>query len=193
MNSIRREVRSIPETKNLTAAHNLAIVGTTPYLFNMTQIGQGVADNQRIGLEVSPLKFDMYLQAHAESGDSNEHRIIVFRWFDDTAPTVNEILQSNTSGIFSGFSYLNIPTLWPTKDKYQILMDQRFTTAAGLTSEHMQVSLTKKFGKHSKITYEDSGTTSGIHGELWCMIMNDSAVVPHPTYQGYSRLLFKDT
>lgn len=188
---VRREVSSLPETKLHTMPLNLVGIGTAPYLFCMTDIVEGDSEGQRTGIQVTPTKFQFYLQAVAESGDDNWHRVIIFRWFDDVTPAVTDILPDTTAGSFAGWSNLNIPVNWITKPKFQILADQRFCTAIGTTTEKNSMFFDKSFRKTSKIRYKGSAAAAE-WGSIYALVVNDSGVVPHPVYQGFSRLLYKD-
>lgn len=192
VNILRKDMNKLPERKQFVQPHNTGGVGTGGYIYPMTAIVQGDTESNRTGLEITPKRFDMYLQCNAEASNSNEHRLIVFRWFDDAAPGVDDILYSTTTGIFNGYEKINVPIRWVDKPKFQILADQRFSTLDETDTEHMNFSFKKMFKKNAKITYEGSTGESDIRGALYYLVVNDSAVVPHPTYQGYSRLQFTD-
>lgn len=199
MYSLKRELSNIKKTvygaierKQNINALNLPGISTTPLIFLLNDIDEGDSESQRTGLTINPRRHDMFLSVNAESGQTNEFRCIVFRWFDDTAPTISDILYSNTGGIFTGYNYLNIPVNWVKKPKYQILADERFSATSGTETENMMFSFKKYFKKGSKITYSGSSGGSIESGQMFCIIMSDSAVVPHPDLQGYSRLQYLD-
>lgn len=162
-------------------------------IFNMTQIAEGTAETQRVGLKINPKRFDLNLNLSAESGDQNIYRIVVFRWFEDLPPARTDILEDNTAGSFLGYNNYAVPTKWQKKPKYQILDDTKLTVADGTAEEDRYYYFTKHFKKNSEIRYDASSPSSQEWGNIYVYICSDSAVVPHPIVQGYSRLTFFDS
>lgn len=161
----------------------------------MDLIQQGDTETQRSGLEITPMSLSFVLRLEGEnpltSGDSNVMRIIVFRWFDSTPPTVADLLYSNTAGIFTGYKYIDIPTVWNNKPRFQVLKDTRLSMDEN-SYDNVFYKMSHKFNRNAKIHYNGSASSAIENKNLFYLIVSDSDVVPHPTFHGYSRLTYKD-
>lgn len=170
-------------------------VSTSPLIYQMDLIADGDSEVTRTGIVVSPERLDFYLRLTTENplttGDSNIVRVIVFRWFDSSFPTVNDLLYDNTSGIWTGYPYIDIPTVWDKKPKFQVLSDKRIILDED-DSDHSFYMLKKKFRKGSTIHYSGPSPSDIESKNIFFMIMSDSGVVPHPIFSGYSRLTYRD-
>jgi hypothetical protein len=161
----------------------------------MDLIGQGDTEGQRTGLEITPMSLSFVLRMTGEnpltSGDSNVMRVIVFRWFDNTFPTVNDLLYSNTTGIFNGYKYIDIPTVWNKKPRFQVLKDTRLSIDEN-SYDNVFYKMSHKFNRNAKIHYNGSATNAIENKNIFYLIVSDSDVLPHPNFSGYSRLTYKD-
>lgn len=191
LRQLKKDTTAQIETKVIHKAHNFSVTNV-PFIVNVSEIGEGDGDNQRTGNTVSPVKYNLMIKARAETAYSNEARVIVFRWFDDVAPTVNDILYSNATGIFAALDYINIPTVYQRKPQYQIISDQVQTFVSTASNEEVVFSCEKVFKKSAQMHFTDSSGTSNLWGQIYIMIVSDSLASPHPVMQGYSRLLYKD-
>lgn len=194
VNTIRRDLNKLPEKKQITVPWTTT-VGATPLIYHIDQVPEGSGDGERAGLEITPTGLQFFLRMAGEnpltSGDSNVVRVIVFRWFDELYPTSTDILYDNTTGVFTGYPYIDIPTRWNDKPKFQVLSDKRLSIDEN-SYDNVFFSYNKKFRKNSKILYKGSATTDISNKNIFYLIVSDSAVVPHPLFSGYSRLTYKD-
>lgn len=191
---IRKDLAKLPEKKQLTIPWTTS-VGSTPLIYQMDRVPEGTGDSERSGIEITPQTLQFYLRLTGEnpltSGDANVMRIVVFRWFDALYPTVGDILYDNTTGPFTGYPSIDIPTLWGEKPKFQVLADKRLSLDEN-SYDNIFYSFNKKFRKNSKIHFKGSGGTDISSKNIFFLIVSDSAVVPHPIFTGYSRLTYKD-
>lgn len=168
---------------------------TSPLIYQMDLIADGDTEVNRTGIVISPERLDFYLRMTGENplstGDANILRVIVFRWFDSAFPTVNDILYDNTSGIWTGYPYIDIPTVWAQKPKFQLLNDKRIQIDEN-SYDHEFYYLKKKFRKGATTHYSGPSPSDIENKNIFFMIMSDSGVLPHPTFSGYSRLTFRD-
>lgn len=194
VNMLSKELRSLPETKEHTVPWSTT-VGTTPLIYQMDAISQGDTETQRTGIQITPKNLKFYLRLSGEntitSGDANVIRVIVFRWFDNTFPVATDILYNNAAGIFSGYNYIDIPTVWNTKPRFQVLKDTTLTLDED-SHDHIFYEFNHKFKKNAKIHYSGSAFNAIENKNLFYLIVSDSGVVPHPLFSGFSRLTYLD-
>lgn len=172
-----------------------ASVGTTPLIYQIDTIPQGDTEVERVGVEINPKYLNMFLRLTTENplttGDTNVVRLIVFRWFDNSFPLATDILYNNGAGIFSGYNYVDIPTVWNSKPRFQVLCDKRVVLDED-SSDHCFMKFNHKFRKGAKIHYSGSSPTALENKNLFYLLVSDSGVVPHPIFNGYSRITYKD-
>lgn len=194
VNTIRRDLSKLPERKQITVPWTTS-VGGTPLIYHMDQVSAGDGESDRSGLEITPTGLQFYLRFTGEnpltSGDSNVVRVIVFRWFDDVYPTATDILYDNTAGIFTGYPYVDIPTVWDEKPKYQVLCDKRISIDEN-SYDNVFFGHKMSFKKNAKIVYKGPASTDISTKNIFYLVVSDSTVVPHPVFTGYSRITFKD-
>lgn len=192
--ALSKTTNKMIETKELTTPWTTS-VGSTPLIYQMDTIAQGDTEVQRVGIEVCPKTLNFYLRLTGENplttGDSNVVRVIVFRWFDNTFPLATDLLYNNAAGAFTGYPYVDIPTVWTAKPRFQVLCDKRIVLDED-NSDHAFFKFNHKFRKGAKIHYSGSAPTAIENKNLFYMIVSDSSVVPHPIFTGYSRLTYKD-
>lgn len=161
----------------------------------MDDIPQGDTEEQRTGLEISPMSMNMVLRLVGEnpltSGDSNVMRIIVFRWFDNDFPVASDLLYGNTAGKFTGYKYIDIPTVWNKKPRFQVLKDTRLSIDEN-SYDNVFYKMSHKFNRNAKIHYNGSAANAIENKNIFFLIVSDSDVVPHPVFSGYSRITYKD-
>lgn len=194
INKVSRSLRELPETKELTTPWTTT-VGASPLIYQMDGVTQGDSENQRSGLEISPMTLNFSLRIAGEnpltSGDSNVVRIIVFRWFDSDYPLPSDLLYDNTAGPFTGYPYIDIPTVWTKKPRFQVLKDTKLSLDEN-SYDNIFYKMKHKFRRNAKIHYSGPGSADIESKNIFYLIVSDSAVVPHPLFSGFSRLTYKD-
>lgn len=124
--------------------------------------------------------------------NTNGMRIIVFQWFDTTPPGLSNILE-NTTYIQNSAIQIN------SRDKIRVLMDtSRTTYVSAFDSADNTVSTCfsgKKYIKGSRMQpiYFQATNDAAISGNIYCLLISDSSVIPHPGIAFYSRITFVDT
>lgn len=194
VNKLDKTQKKLGELKHLDNPWTTS-VSTTPLIYQMDLINQGDSENTRSGIVISPERLDFYLRISTENplttGDSNVLRVIVFRWFDETFPAITDILYDNTAGIWTGYPYIDIPTVWNKKPRFQVLSDKRMILDED-DSDYSFYYTKKKFRSGSTIHFSGPSASDIENKNIFFMIMSDSGVVPHPVFSGYSRLTFRD-
>lgn len=192
--SLKNEQKNLGELKHFDNPWSTS-VSTSPLIYQIDLIADGDTEVNRTGLEISPERLDMYLRLTAENalttGDSNIVRVIIFRWFDSSFPTVNDILYDNTAGIWTGYPYIDIPTVWNKKPKFQVLNDKKLILDED-SSDHTFYYAKQTFRDGATIKYSGPSPSDIENKNLFFLIVSDSGVVPHPLFSGYSRLTFRD-
>jgi len=152
---------------------------------------QGITDGQRVGDQILISKF--ILKYDIIYGDpTNEFRLILFRWKDDTAvggnPTISQVLQNPVG--FPVNTLINHDNV--KSGKLHIMYDK--THNCTNTGQSMATTRTVNiYGRrlgNKKIIF-NNGVTTGtnlIFG-LW---ISDSIAVPNPSINWYSRLEYSD-
>lgn len=188
---LSKKVNQMPEVKHHDTAMFPA-VNSNGAMFHLSSIPEGDSEITRTGLKITPKTLNTSLRITAEAGEpSNEVRFIMFRWYDDVAPTVNDLLQSNSSGIFNGYSYIDIPRVWPGSPKVEILSDRKMAIDPN-SHDTMYYKFYKKFKASNRIRFRGPANGDIERGSIYLFMVTDSAVAPHPVITGYSRLTFTD-
>jgi len=132
----------------------------------------------------------MELRLNMIFADSTQNvRATIFQWIPNTsvqAPSVATIFQSGlTNPIVSGFSIANNGPL------FKVLYDKVYDMSSGGNG-----TITRNlrfFGRNlakKKLDFA-TGTTAGYNHYFLCLF-SDSAAIPNPTVNFYSRLIYKD-
>ena len=118
---LARKIRANTELKHYDAPLIFSAISSSGAVAQIDQIPQGDTEVTRTGLMINPKSLFVRGETFIESGGSyNNVRFIVFRWFDNTAPNVGDVL--NTSGI-PGLNSWNAPYQWSSKPRYQVLYE----------------------------------------------------------------------
>lgn len=124
----------------------------------------------------------------------NNVRVILFQWFDATAPTVATVLQT-TSNIYAVLS----PVLITSKPNIKILYDQTHTfapTASGDTTilgeGIVPVQTVYIPGKRLRAVKFNASSTARSSGDLYLLHISDDSLATFPAISWYSRVTFSD-
>lgn len=190
VSGLRRAINSMIERKhldtNLTSGFGSGGISTTGALLELSQIAQGDTETQRTGIQVTPQSLKLDLQLNI-ADTFNKFRVLIFKWYDTTTPTLNDILNPAGYGTF-----IQAPYNWVNgRAKYKIIMDSK----ALMTSANKPVVYLRRnfrFSQFDKIRFNGSSASSGETGRIWMAVASDSAALSHPTTTGYTRLVYKD-
>lgn len=153
----------------------------------LNQIAQGTSDNQRIGDKIFVKKLLLRLRVHnnPSGSDSAAVRIIVFKWLDNTAPSISDLLPSVIST-----ATLASPLTWDTMSKRVVYMDEIFQMSAQSNCPSFNKYLTKtiRWTDPLKVTYS-SVTTTPYTASLYCVVLSDQST-NYPTYELNSRIQY---
>lgn len=156
--------------------------GTAGFVTHLSAIGNGTGYNERVGqlVKVMSLQFRMILTA---ADSSNAMRTIIFRWFDNTAPVVADVLQALPVGATTHpLSNISIDN----RHKIQIMYDNMFALDA---DDPIQVD--KAFIKRNmNVNWEVDDTVS--MGHIYFLAVSDSTTVSHPGIHAMFRLRYTD-
>lgn len=149
----------------------------TPYITDITDIGQGLGDTQRIGDEVTlqSVLLRLLLFYKTPSFYSAQlmqvMRVICFQWREDSAstvPTATDILQAFAVGYD-----ICRPLKIDNDKKYRILFDRQYELTDRTALGHIvDVFINTKFSK--TIQFTNAASTGTDHVYLMILSSNDS-------------------
>lgn len=160
------------------------VVSGTYVITKLTATVLGQFDNGgRIGDIISMKNLQMRFNMVA-ADTANRIRVSVIRWMDDDGfnpPTSGQIYQSGNIQ-----SFFNMDSL--KAGKFKVIHDKCYDIDVS-DALQLQIKLFKKLYKQ-KVKYTSGGSTGT--GHLFFIYTSDSGVVPHPTIDVTSRLVYKD-
>jgi hypothetical protein len=177
---------------------------TTGTFVDLSTIGQGVTRDDRVGDRLVLKKLDWRCKIVASTGgllasaDAYDTvRVILFRWWDDTAvntPLLGNILKQGASGTDYTVASLNKDDA----EQYTLLSDDCYVvynttvyngSALAVEPGPGHVAFVKKTivpGGDKHVTYVNNANT-GV-GHVFMLVVSDSAFTPHPIIS-YAMLL----
>lgn len=193
------------EVKAFDVSGNVGI-STSPTIYDISAVSQGVTDVTRVGNKVKPHELDfnaeVFLSTVASAGQTADHTSIVrFILFEDkqgnNLPTgqgssaVTDLVQ--TSAIYTQYNY-------ETKDRYRILVDKTFylpqdlaSIPQGVRGDNMMRLKIKAKKLMAAIEYADTNGTLHTKGRLYFCIWTNSLGTSQALNIAYeSRLKFTD-
>jgi len=172
--SVKRLIKNNEEMKYFRAGLNTT-TSNVAVLSSLSNIAQGVNDDQRIGNVVQPIEMKVRLDLII-ADSTNIIRFVIFRWkdADTTAPVAGDIFSNGLSGGVDTSSFYNDET----KDKYRILYDRTFVGSNTADSIRQFTQFKLRLG--TKIRYTSNAVTTGTN-KYYQLNMSDSAAVTHPT------------
>lgn len=191
------------EKKNHWAAAGGSDVTSSMAFHRMTSLVEGTGVNERVGqrVKLNYLHFRYTFSTNTSglllnADERNRVRLIIFQWkMDDDyyAPTQAEILET-----LSGFApeVLQLTNV-REHDKFTLLYDRThdlFNTPtyngtsvspyAGPASQYTSNTLRLNIKKARKyIDFNEDGTDFKGTGHIYCAVISDSSVTPHPQYE----------
>lgn len=179
-----RIVRSQQETKFRDASIATS-VSYNGVILPLSDIPVGTGDTERIGDKIKPVSIQLRGNVVA-SDNTNMFRMVVFRWkpsFNADTPIPSEILQ-----VVGSTSATNSP--------YNHDRRSQFTVVKDVVMNLDLIGFPQKLIKFSKkltgsIKYNSGSTTDAMNG-LYVLFISDSAAIPHPGFDTYFRISYKD-
>jgi len=173
----------------LKTAHGDFATSDTGNMVHTSDIAQGTQVDQRAGESVLPrgLEMKMIIEKNTAASVATEQvRIICFRWFAKTIPTVQEILED-----VSTLSPYERVTQGAHSDVglFDILCDQTFilsNTWQPIQQFHMNCPINDPRRPTEHIHFNNTDTTSEVGAIYWFALTNQPVNTCHLTY--YTRL-----
>jgi len=163
------------------------IVSGTYIFTRLTSTSQGLNDAaNRIGdtikLKALQCRFNV-----VASDVTNRVRVTIIRWNEDdgfVSPTATQVYQNPLSTIQS---YFNFDTM--KMKKFDILYDRVVDVE---DQDHKQIQHKIYLSlKGRRVQYNNASSTVGT-GHIYFIYSSDSAAIPHPSIDVYSRVTYKD-
>lgn len=159
-------------------------VSTSGYLIsllaNLTP-GNGYTNNF-LGQKINPVGIKINWEVIC--GDTtNLMRIVLFQWFDSTAPLAASVLQNNCLS----------PVLIDNRENTKVLRDELVSlalpsnTGGAVASGSIYVK-----SKRIQQAYYNANANTWQKGNLYLLFISDSVVLPNPSISYYSRVTFLD-
>lgn len=171
----RSERKHYQTTANSTQNNSATIT-------SISNIPQGDTDETRDGdqLRISSVELNYELIG---ADATNLFRVMLFQWFDDSTPTVTDVLTSAIDAILQTYRR-------DTRRMFRVLYDH--THPLSLNSSNEVLVRFKRFtrGFRRKIQYQAGGTT-GIN-KLYILLVSDSGVASDPAYIYKTRVNYTD-
>lgn len=165
--------------------HDLAAApggaGSTGVFYSFTStIPEGTGSEQRIGQQVTVKSLQVrYRLLYQDT--TNLMRVIIFRWFQQGTPSLSQILQDTVT----------VPWISPTNrllsEFINVMYDNLVTLDATNNFQYVDKIFIKK---NMNVTFDDAGNPD--YGHVYMLVLSDSAAIPHPTIEFYSRVRFTD-
>lgn len=182
----KKEVRDIARKaiKNMAEIHFHAsdyynTVSTSGYVQDLSIITQtSTGDQNRIGDSITLTSMEVRYDWEV-ADTTNRVRLILFRWNDDGAPGVNDILLNTVSVPRCYASYNK-----DSRSKFNILYDKVMVVGQGSGTDNVKYREFKR-KLTGKINYSSGGTSGVKH--VYLMAISDS-LTGNPTLAFYSRL-----
>lgn len=140
-------------------------LSTTPYVFNVQQIGTGDTYESRTGLSIKPQYLKVHMQIFPNTTATNNfYRIVVVRdnqQVSDTAPAWTDVFSGSTTYAFRNHT---------TMDRFNVLMDKILSSAPATAKPIM---LQEHLSLHGHIKYNGTASTDVQKGGLYLMYLGN--------------------
>lgn len=159
--------------------------GTIYSLSNL--IPQGTANQQRIADEIYIKSCFIRLNILANSSATYDTtRVILVRWYAETAPVVGDILQTTANAAIRELSQLNVDGA----PNFRVLYDQSYITSDSTNYDLPEVQMDKFYVKtEGKAQWNIGG--AAIHGHLYLLVISN-ATLNFPLFNMTSRVRYTD-
>jgi len=187
---VNRMINSREEYKTFLKGQVAQAMPLTAVITSLSDISQGVTDNNRVGnhIHLKTLKGTLTCLA---ADSTNIMRVIIFKWKENDTynpPTLAQILAVGPSGgpdFYSSYAPEN-------PGNYVILKDYQLVGCNGSSASNL-IQIRKFSIKLSgKVQYFSDGGTSGTN-KIFIMWFSDSSAVTHPAISYNTELSFSDS
>lgn len=187
---VKRTLNSNLEEKHISANSGIVGVSDTPTTYTTVLPIQGQLIDERIGNKIKLksflCKYTVYLQ-----DPSNVVRVIIFQWksnsFGVPTPPASQILQVTSP--YPWLSQIN----QDTRQNVKILYDKTHTMQNG---GPLQITRSVNLRKFAITNYECVSAALGSNnlqkGEIFLLLVSDSALAPNPTFVWRFMLKYTD-
>lgn len=186
--SLKRRIAAATETKNLhKAAVNQAMDNTSTNIFSLSEVAQGVAITERVGLKLSAKHMRLRYNIRTATTGSQNARLIVVQYkkqVSDTPPTLAMVLEDTARPATSDYAF----TTTKFKDSFRLLHDRvfSFNQAAGPAVQHVEVTLPL----NNTITYNGVAATDLEKNGIYMLLISDIAAASSPPTLNYASCLY---
>lgn len=193
-----------PDFKITDTFTNPTSITTAGTVINLTaSMTQGANwKNNYIGREVQPVGLDLRFNlvgalsnAFIGSDLNNITKVLLFQWMDDAVPTTATLLESGATaaGPVS-------PILFSNYNNIEVLYEETFPTfiqaydpANNYGSSNGYTRRIYIKGKKMRTIEYNNSNGGTAKGQLYLLVISDSALAPSPTFDAYTRLTFLDS
>lgn len=166
---VQKAIKAAEESKFLDTAIDLVSTTHTHTPVNISLIAGGTTAITRIGdlIHLTSIQMKLQSQPHLSTPLDAHVKVMIFRWFDTTAPVAASInLRSATVTAPVGLN--NITT---SSKKYHILYTEYFNIVVGASNDHVIIN---KFMKlKGKAEWSSGSATAITTGQLFLQIVSD--------------------
>lgn len=188
----KKEVKQMIKSENAKARelkfYNVnssysALLSYSGVIEDISAMARGDSDSNRDGDRCLPISLDLSYVVYGETY-SSVYRCIIFRWLENSTPTVGDILLSSGSGysVTSGYQH-------DQRGLFNILYDKTHTVSNNGGSELVHVKKHLKMAK-KQIDYT-AGTTSGSN-KIYMLGLTDRSLATSATVAYTTRLNYTD-
>lgn len=187
---IRKEVFKLAEPKYIQTDLSTSISNSGTFLA-CALINQGDYSTDRVGNKVIPTSWT--IRGSIVGADNfNFVRMVVLQWNDDNLlnpPLLTQVFE-NTSGNSSLYSTFNRQQIGT---QYRVLSDKLFRVSANTANPDINSTrLVKSKGWKGlkEMTFQGSATTGA--GQIYVLLISDSSLPSHPSFEGFSIINYRD-
>jgi hypothetical protein len=194
---VAREVKAVLkdeiEEKNFDVRAFASSAQSTPSIFTISSVSQGVGGNSRVGdtLKYRSLQFffNCYIQGTGGTNDfTNLVRLTIFKWLPTVIvaghPIVTDIYQDGSAAQ----SAVSTPFQYDSESNFKILFDKTWPLCGTGPS---QICINRTMPLKGKAQF--LGATSSLaSNQIFAIVSSDSILASHPLYDFTSRILFED-
>lgn len=188
--AIRREVMRMAESKYIQT-DCAASISTSGVFLPIALINQGDYSTDRVGNKVHPTSWA--IRGSITCADNfNYIRMVLVQWNDDNLlnpPLITNIFEvtSGNSPLYSTFNRQQLG------NQYRVLLDKLVRVTANAANPELNASRIVKFKGYKglkEMTFQGNNTTG--FGQIYLLLISDSTLPSHPSFEGFSVVNYKD-
>lgn len=174
----------------LNAEHKQKVtsIGSTGVAYNnvhytdLSAISEGDDNSQRNGTSIRLYKLTGNVLINGNTAGSNDQKIrfIIFRWDDDTTPTVSSVLTGIAGNSLDFMRSYNSDEL-----KMKVIHDQIVNVSPNAGNPNVSHIYRISYKLDHHIKYSGSDNTDGTYGRLYIMALSNTANASNPPYIEY--------